>query len=163
MKKYILIVKSLNFFVVQNFLGYHYSVIYKKLHKHSHWGTQETLTVTQETLNWRYMILFCFQFKLTRDCKTQTRKPKPGFRYQTRNPGLKSKPKNGFQVPKKWRKTSLSAQHFYGKWYYMKKLLSFCGQMQTKPLNQRTIAVFMYCEVTFDYLLRWKSENSMGF
>lgn len=51
MKKYILIVKSLNYFVVQNFLGYHYSVIYKKLHKHSHWGTQETLTVTQETLN----------------------------------------------------------------------------------------------------------------
>ena len=32
------------------FLGYHFSVIYKKLHKHSHWGTQETLTVTQETL-----------------------------------------------------------------------------------------------------------------
>ena len=51
MKKYILIVKSLNYFVVQNFFGYHYSVIYKKLHKHSHWGTQETLTVTQETLN----------------------------------------------------------------------------------------------------------------
>ena len=50
MKKYILIVKSLNYFVVQNFLGYHYSVIYKKLHKHSHWGTQETLTVTQETV-----------------------------------------------------------------------------------------------------------------
>ena len=53
-KKYFLIGKSLNYFVVQNFLGYHYSVIYKKLHKHSHWGTQETLTVTQETLKRQY-------------------------------------------------------------------------------------------------------------
>ena len=35
----------------------------------------------------------------------------------------------------------------------MKKLLSFCGQMQTRPLNQHTFAVFMYCAVTFDYLL----------
>ena len=100
---------------------------------------------------------------MARDCKTQTWKPKPGFRYQTRNPGLKSKPKNGFQVPKKWRKTSLSALHFYRKLYYMKKLLSFCGQMQTRPLNQHTFAVFMYCAVTFDYLLRWKSENFVGF
>ena len=89
-----------------------------------------------------------------RDCKTQTRKPKPGFRYQTRNPGLKSKPKSGFQFPKKWRKTSLSTLHFYRKLYYMKKLLSFCGQMQTRPSNQHTFAVFMYCAVTFDYLLR---------
>ena len=31
-------------------------------------------------------------------------KPKPGFRYQTRNPGLKSKPENGFQVPKNGEK-----------------------------------------------------------
>ena len=54
MKKYILIVKSLNYSMVQKFLGYHYSVIHKKLHKHSHWDTQETFTVTQETLNWRY-------------------------------------------------------------------------------------------------------------
>jgi len=49
-EKYFLIVKSLNYFVVSKFLGYHFSVIYKKLHKHSHWGTQEKLTVTQETL-----------------------------------------------------------------------------------------------------------------
>ena len=33
MKKYFLIVKSLNYFVVQNFLGYHFSVMYKKLNK----------------------------------------------------------------------------------------------------------------------------------
>ena len=50
MKKYFQIVKSLNYFMIQKFFGYHYSAMYKKLHKHSHWGTQETLTVTQETL-----------------------------------------------------------------------------------------------------------------
>ena len=48
-KKYFLAVESISYLMKQKFLGYHYSVIYKKLHKHSHRGTQETLTVTQET------------------------------------------------------------------------------------------------------------------
>ena len=62
-KKYFLVVESISYLLKQKFLRYHYSVIYKKLHKHSHWGTQETLTVTQETLNWRYrskdLAVFC--------------------------------------------------------------------------------------------------------
>ena len=32
----------------------------------------------------------------------------------------------------------------------MKKLLTFFGQMQIRPLNQHTFEVFMYCAVTFD-------------
>ena len=53
--------------MVQKFLGYHFSVIYNKLHKHSHWGTQETLTVTQETLKRRYS-----QLLVSAEMKNQT-------------------------------------------------------------------------------------------
>ena len=61
-KKYFLVVESISYLMKKKFLGYHYSVIYKKLYKHSHWGTQETLTVTQETLNWRYAFnMICIQ------------------------------------------------------------------------------------------------------
>ena len=61
-KKYFLVVESISYLMKQKFLGYHYSVIYKKLHKHSHWGTQETLTVTQETLKWRYRVNVLVRF-----------------------------------------------------------------------------------------------------
>ena len=64
MKKYFLIVKSLNYFLVQKCLGYHFSVIYKKLHKLSHWGTQETLKVTQETFTFISRVLLTRGFRL---------------------------------------------------------------------------------------------------
>ena len=66
-KKYFLVVESISYLLKQKFLRYHYSVIYKKLHKHSHWGTQETLTVTQETLKRRYS-----QLLVSAEMKNQT-------------------------------------------------------------------------------------------
>ena len=53
-KNIFLLAKSLIYLMGQKYLGYHYLVIYNKLLKHSHWVTQETYTVTQETKTRRY-------------------------------------------------------------------------------------------------------------
>ena len=53
-KNIFLLAKSLIYLMGQKYLGYHYLVIYDKLLKHSHWVTQETYTVTQETKTRRY-------------------------------------------------------------------------------------------------------------
>ena len=66
-KKYFLVVESISYLMEHKFLGYHYSVIYKKFHNYSHWGTQETLTVTQETLKRRYS-----QLLVSAEMKKQT-------------------------------------------------------------------------------------------
>ena len=53
-KNIFLLAKSLIYLMGQKYLGYHYLVIYDKLLKHSHWVTQETYTVTQESMKRRY-------------------------------------------------------------------------------------------------------------
>ena len=54
-KNIFLLAKSLIYLMGQKYLGYHYLVIYHKLLRHSHWVTQETYTVTQETKTRRYI------------------------------------------------------------------------------------------------------------
>ncbi len=54
-KNIFLLAKSQIYLMGQKYLGYHYLVIYDKLLKHSHWVTQETYTVTQETKTRRYL------------------------------------------------------------------------------------------------------------
>ena len=73
------------------------------------------------------------KIKTTRDCRTQTQKPKPGSRNQTGNPGFKSKPENGFQVHKKGAKLYSMPNLLYRTWYFIIK--GPCGQMLTRPLN----------------------------
>ena len=73
------------------------------------------------------------KIKTTRDCRTQTQKPKPGSRNQTENPGFKSKPENGFQVHKKGAKLYSMPNLLYRTWYFIIK--GPCGQMLTRPLN----------------------------
>ena len=57
-KNIFLLAKSLIYLMGQKYLGYHFLAIYNKLLKHSHWVTQETYTVTQESMKRRYFIVY---------------------------------------------------------------------------------------------------------